>query len=161
MGDFGFMIDMIEKVVSKLEAAMTEGGTLEVVKSIDWGAILPPTGQEELPMLFVATRSSRYPGVVAAMGAEGAYDDEVTLLIVVYTYILQRGHREAFMQASQIFDAVKKICHANKTWDDTVYTSELAEGEDTEWGVVPWRGSADNAIYGISAPLLCKRRGQE
>jgi len=161
VGEYGFTIDLIEKVVSKLEAAMTEVGTLNMVESIDWGASFRPTESEDMPLLFVTPRSSRHPGVVAAGGAEGAYDDEITLLIVVYVYILEDGHREALMQASQIFDEVKKICHANKLWDDLVYTSELGEGEDVGWGMVPWRQTADNVVYGISAPLLCKRRGQE
>lgn len=161
MGSYGFMIDMIEKVVSKFEEAMVEGGTLSMVTSVDWGAKLNFEGSEDLPAIFVTPRSTKYPEMVAARGAEGAYDDEITLLIVIYTYILEDGSKEALMQASQIFDQVKKICHVNKLWDDTVYTSELAEIEDAGWGVVPWNMVADNVVYGISAPLLCKRRGQE
>jgi hypothetical protein len=157
----GFVIEAIEYLETLVKTNMGTGKELEEVKSVDWGSIPPMQTSIEMPMIFITPRDSIHPGTFAAQGAEAAYTDEVTLMMVIYTYILEDGYRESLIQASDIFDCLRRVMHANKQLGGLFYTSEFGEGEDVGWGVVEWPQSADNIVYGISIPLVCKRIGQE
>lgn len=156
-----FPITMVEKVIEKLTTAIAVGGDLEGILRLEYGALPPPVPTKELPMIFVTISRSRHPEMYAGGGEEESYEDHVTLLLVVYCYILKDGYQESFVEASNYFHKLKKFCHEQKLdgWDGLTYTSEFCEEEDASWGSVPWPGAtADDIVYGISGPLLCKRR---
>jgi len=156
--DDGFVITLIKKIIEVFEAENVPTGELKgEITTFDYGGLPPGYGSSEFPVVYIMVDSSRHPEMRAAQGTEEAYDDQINLLINVYCYFLERGHQKAMVEAANLFEAVKKVCHENKQWDGLVYTSEFAEEEDAGWGTVPW-GRADYLVYGISAPMRCKRR---
>jgi hypothetical protein len=157
--------DLLNKIKEVFEAEMVAGGRLYGVKWIDWGYSPPPLASTEFPIIFITIERAMYPMVVAARGAEEAYDEHYWIAINVASYIVETasrigGYKATFTEAMKLMRSIRHIAHENKKWDGLCYSSEFSEEEDEEWGVFPLDRNADNIAFGITAILHCRSRSR-
>lgn len=156
---------LLDKIKETFEAEMVAGGRLYGVNWIDWGYAPPPLASTYFPIIFLTIDRARYPMVVAAQGAEEAYDEHYSIAVSVGSYIVKTaaaegGYKAAFSEALTLMRSIRHIAHENKKWDGLCYTSEFSEEEDEEWGVFPLDQAATNIAFGITAILNCHSRSR-
>ena len=149
-------ITLLEKIKATLEMKAAAGGTLEIVKWVDYGSILPPLSSTYFPLIFLTIESSVHPIRRATRNQVYSYTNDYKIYINIIAYILKssyEGYKAAFREVCNLVKPVITICHENKEWGDLAYTSEVAEEEDIEWGVTEY---GDDIVYSVSIPIICR-----